>query len=505
MSAGLESVAPGAVVRDKSIAAYLDAHGLSAVVAPPGDCYLVGGGAPGTRERRVRMGLRDLLSARLGADARIIDITPMEHQQWLGRARRIDAGGGDAAREAGNPAMEFLLGEAVGAGASDVYLDIHGTDDLALVSFRRHGFRRAHARLGAAEGLAIARSMWSRDRRAQFEERAPCDCAFDFPFGGRTWRVRANSLPDVRGQTVVARLRDPGWAPPLDACGYDERQIAAIRRMCAAPGGLIAITGAVNSGKSTTLASLVASMPATQRTIEVADPVEVLFEHVAHVELDHYHRDAEERFRAVLAGIVRQSPDMLVLGEIRDRRTAKAAESMSIQGKRVLSTVHTQSCASAIPRLRHLGVDASLLASPGFLAGIVNQNLVPVLCGNCAVREHADGAAAERHLARFGGGVRFASPTGCAECGFTGVAGQTVVAEAWPLCLDAEAPRLIGQGDYAGLARRMRRWGGAKHDHAAAKIRAGLICPAETEKVIGEFADEGADQRVVDIQRPARA
>ena len=144
-----------------------------------------------------------------------------------------------------------------------------------------------------------------------------------------------------------------------------------------APGGLILITGETNSGKSTTMAALMDSSSRNQRMIEIADPCEVEFDHCTHVELDHYRDDAGEAFKNILAATVRQNPDALVLGEIRDEITAQAAQNMAIQGKRVFSTLHTQSCVAAIPRLASFGVDHHLLSLREFIAGIVNQNLVP--------------------------------------------------------------------------------------------------------------------------------
>ena len=432
-----------------------------------------------------------------------------------------------------NENVNYILQQAVEANASDVYLDIGRKK--AKLSFRVYGMVRFVQEMQGDLAAAIARGLFSRHKNRQWEQASVCDCAFDFDHGERQFRVRVNSIPEVRGQSISCRIRDPGLVLPLDEAGYDDGQIELIERICMAPGGIILISGETNSGKSTSATSLMFLARRGQRMIEVADPVEALFDHVTHIELDHYREDADNNFNRLMGAIVRQNPDMLVLGEIRDEATAAAAQRMAIQGKRVLSTIHTQSCVAAIPRLQSLGVHRHLLSLPEFLAGIINQNLVPVVCRSCChdvhpdIREAAEGTPCaecggpmipelqtvnphlrcrngcngtrpfnsavtsriQRYRKAFGpdADLRYINPDGCSEC-TSGITGQTLVAEVYPLGLDRHgAHQLIAEDRLWLLEDHMIEHFGilTKADHARSKVLAGLIDPHVTESIIGEW------------------
>ena len=429
MTTRLKDVRASDQCTDRAVREFLRVQGdrLECVVAADGTVFAVRGGL----SRRVGRALLSLVRGSLGA-ARLVEVTPLDFAQWK-EANRPRLGAIPATRNSANRTVEFVFGRAVEEHASDVYLDVRR--ERAMLAFRTYGFRRPFDELSRNDGLALARSIWALGTNAQFDESGVCDVAFDFVHGGRQYRIRGNSMKEVRGNSVVCRVRDPSFVLPLEVSGYSPVQVRQISRMCRAPGGLILITGETNSGKSTTLASLMAAMPATQKVIEVADPVEVVMDHVSHVEIEHYGEGAEQRLIQNLAALVRQNPDTLVLGEIRDAPSATAAKDMAIQGKRVLTTLHSQSCVAALPRLANLGIPMSLLGARAFLAGIVNQNLVPVVCGSCGLASHSDPAVDARYRTLFGDGVRFLNAHGCDECR-SGVAGQTLVAEVYPLCLD---------------------------------------------------------------------
>ena len=159
-------------------------------------------------------------------------------------------------------------------------------------------------------------------------------------------------MKEVRGNTVVCRIRDPSFLLPLAECGYSPGQVNQIERICRCPGGLTLITGETNSGKSTTLASLMAAIPPTERTMEVADPVEVLMPHVAHIQIEHYGEGAVEqrrRCRRAWFGRTRQSRAR------RDPRrgTAGVRPETGLQG-RGLSTFTRRAC-GARSRLKTSG------------------------------------------------------------------------------------------------------------------------------------------------------
>lgn len=517
---------------DAKVTGYLRKRpALSVVVGSEGVVYTV---RPRGRARRDISALARTVKGALGSaraqagDVQHVSAAAME--RWGERTR----GQAKAVAEQVNAVQssnEYVLGvfdKAIEGKASDVYLDVNTRDDRARLRLRVYGraveagWPKALApvlegdRLPGERGLELCRAMWAQSG-GQFDASGPCDAAFEHrvaeePGGARTrlYRIRANSVRDVVGVSVVCRVRDPSFVLPLEVAGYSERQLEHIQGIASSPGGLFLITGETNSGKSTTAASLLAALPVTKKIVAIEDPVEVWFAHVTHIEVNRYHKDAKEVFAKTLAATVRQNPDVLFLGEIRDEISAEAAMSMAIQGKRVISTVHTQSCAAAIPRLQQLGVEPHLLSLREFIAGIVNQNLVPLVCPSCGLDAHPEPALETRYRRLFGDGVRHINAEGCEQC-TEGVVGQTLVAEVFPLCMDrtGEPQRLIAAQQYVELETYMRRvWGAeSKHDHAASKIAAGLVDPTECEGIIGAWTDDEhgrKDTAVVRLDGQAR-
>lgn len=454
--------------------------------------------------RRLLHGLASMVASRLektgngesagGRSTRTRFVSPIEFsllaESAAARENRKKSGSEQVAEvSAGNMTVDWVLDQAIEAAASDIYLDLRRGD--ARLSFRIYGQVAAVDTMTLEMARSVSIGLFNKSGKSKWQEISPCDTAFNHQHGDRLYRVRVNSLPDTRGQTLSCRVRDPNFVLPLDQSGYSEHQIDLIRRISRAPGGLILVTGETNSGKSTTLAGLMLNAPRGERMIEIADPVEVEMDHCTHVEINHYAEDAAEAFELVRAAIVRQNPDALVLGEIRDEPTAIAAQSMAIQGKRVYSTLHTQSCVAAIPRLQNLGVDRHLLSLPEFIAGIVNQNLVPVVCTHCGMANHPDRAVDERYRSIFGpdAALRYINPEGCGHC-VNGVTGQTLVAEVYPLCLDRkDAHRIIARQELWKLEAYMKGEFAvqSKQEHAMDKVRAGLVDPDRTEAIIGEF------------------
>ena len=502
----LEDLAPSDQCVDRQVREFLRSQGgrLECVVGNDGTVFEV----RGAMRRRVRRQLLRIVEERVGT-AVLVEINPPEYRRWREGARPRSGTEQAAARKEANKTVEYVFGAAVDRSASDVYLDIRRDD--AVLAFKTYGFKRPFEESFSREsGLELARSIWALGDNAQFEEGGVCDVVFEFPYRGRTYRIRGNSMKEVRGNSVVCRVLDPSFVLPLAEAGYTPEQVSQIERICRCPGGLVLISGETNSGKSTTLAGLMKEMPATEKIIEIGDPIERVMDHVTHVEVPRYGDEAEAKMGEIMQALVRQNPDTLCLGEIRDKVTARTGQEMGVQGKRVMSTVHTQSCVAAIPRLINLGIPGWMLGTRAFLAGIVNQNLVPVVCGACGLHKHPDELVDARVRRQFGEGIRFVNEAGCGECS-GGVSGQTLVAEVYPLWLDrtGRAHALIAEGRLAELERYMREEGPAggtltKHRHAGRKIRGGEIDPLHTERIIGEFGAEdlaGDDDKILQIGR----
>ena len=468
---------------DNQINDYIVSNNLDVMVRSTGEVF-----AAGNVDRRLIRGLTMIVKSRLKVESAVTLVSPIEWQQLKDKTTRRKAGMvQDRVAQTGNATVEYVLAKAVEAGASDIYLDIR--EQTAVLSFRIFGAIQRIEEFDVEIAKGVARGLWNRSRHSQWVESDPVDTAFTYHHEGHEYRIRGSSLKDTRGNSIVCRVRDPGYILPLDKSGYSDHQVSLIKRICMAPGGLILITGETNSGKSTTMATLMDSSPRNQRMIEIADPCEVEFDHCTHVELDHYREDAAEAFKNVLAATVRQNPDALVLGEIRDEITAQAAQNMAIQGKRVFSTLHTQSCVAAIPRLVSFGVDHHLLSLREFIAGIVNQNLVPLVCPRCCRGRHEDADKDRRYRTLFGPDIRYINPSGCDQC-VSGISGQTLVAEVYPFFLDRkDAHKYISNRELFRLETYMRKEFNieSKQDHARGKARLGLIDPEKTEEIIGEW------------------
>lgn len=479
----LQMLRPNRLCQEGLVKSYLaSTPTLKALVADDGACFIATSTHP-----RIANYLLAQVRYILGT-AEQVQVSPIAIDQWLGQHKSKAVTGRSSQNKQANDRLNYVIHRAIDEEVSDIYLDI-GTRKTCL-SFRKYGFKHLVERYDRELGLALARSMWAQASTGNFEETVPCDCAFSIKYDGREYRVRVNSLPDVRGPNLVCRVRDPEFTLSLDQLGYSPQQAHQIKKLNATPNGLLLITGETNSGKSTTLTGLMEALPKTQKIIEIADPIEVYMDHVTHVELNRYRQDAESVFSRVQASLVRQNPDTLILGEIRDRLTADAAASMAIQGKSVYSTLHSPSCLSAIPRLEQLGIAKELLGLREFLVGIVSQNLAPIPCSQCCLEKHKDPEEQARYRDLFGHHLKYINSDGCRHC-FGGVIGQTLVAEVYPFALDRSAVvyELINRREYVAIERHMKKTLQiqTKHQHAAEKIMAGIIPPPETEQLIGEF------------------
>lgn len=464
------------LTKDERINAFLTRHGrFRALVDAVGVAYMV----PDRRHEREALEFGRLLEEVYGRSV-IHEITPADYSMARGHLEEVDSDGAQH-----NETVRWLIDEGIKRKASDIYIRVG--KDTARLHMKTYGVRNHFQDMTSNDAMALVRTMYhNADGSAKFVAPEPCDCAFSMS----GVRVRVNSMPDIRGISAVLRLRDPGATLRMDEIGYDPLQMEHLEEMRHAAGGLGVVCGETGSGKSTTLTAIMKDLDDTQMTIEVADPIEIEIDHITHVEIAHYVEDEAQRMRGTLGALVRQNPDWLFIGEIRDELTAAAAQNMAMQGKTVWTTLHTQSCSTAIPRMQHLGVDHDLLALPRFLNGIVNQNLLSVVCKHCGLDRHPDPTIGKSHHERFGGGIRFRNPDGCEHC-IGGIAGQTVVAEVFPLCLekDGRAHGFIRRNDMVALEKHMREVHGvrSKESHATSKIREGVVDPVLAEKVIGRI------------------
>lgn len=254
--------------------------------------------------------------------------------------------------------------------------------------------------------------------------------------GGRSIDLRISTMPSSHGERVVMRLLDKDAGKlQTDDLGMAASTRRELEELVSRPHGIILVTGPTGSGKTTTLYAALQQMDRQERNImTVEDPVEYDLPGISQTQIN---LRAGMTFARGLRAILRQDPDVILIGEIRDGETAEIATQASLTGHLVLSTLHTNTAAGAITRLQDLGVDSFLLAST--VRGILSQRLMRKLCHHCRVEVQAD--EFNRGLLGLEPGATIFQSKGCAECNNTGFAGRQAMFEL--VTVDAPLQSLI--------------------------------------------------------------
>lgn len=327
-----------------------------------------------------------------------------------------------------------IIAEAVRAGASDIHLEPF--ENALTVRMRVDGVLREALSLNPRITPLLVSRIKVMARLDIAEKRVPQDGRIPLALGGKTLDVRVSTLPSRAGERVVLRILDKDQAElKLDQLGMADDTLASFRVALKEPNGIILVTGPTGSGKTTSLyAGLSLLNDATRNILTVEDPVEYAIDGVGQTQVN---TKVGMTFAAGLRAILRQDPDVVMVGEIRDVETAGVAVQASLTGHLVLSTVHTNDAAGAITRLRDMGVEPFLLAST--LRLIVAQRLVRRLCGECRRAEPADEATARMIGIRSGQTIW--RPHGCPNCNQTGYVGRVGLYEV--IRVDDRIRRLI--------------------------------------------------------------
>ncbi|MGF1502619.1 MAG: GspE/PulE family protein [Paracoccaceae bacterium] len=330
--------------------------------------------------------------------------------------------------------VDGLLDSALAARASDIHLDPR--DGSLRVRLRVDGALTAIDPPPAEIRAAVLSRFKIMGALDIAEQRLPQDGRATATLRGRRIDLRIATAPTPFGETVVIRLLDgqEGGAS-LEGLGYSDRALGQIRTLLARPAGILLATGPTGSGKTTTLYAALKALDAPSRKLlTVEDPVEYLLDGVTQIQAN---AEIGLGFARVLRSVLRHNPDVVMIGEIRDRETAEIAVEAALTGHPVLSTLHTNSAAGAVTRLRDMGVPAYLLAA--VLSGAIAQRLVRRLCPDCAEPAAAPAGLAARLGLGTLEGLRQAP--GCRSCRGTGRQGRIAVAEV--LTADPEIRRLI--------------------------------------------------------------
>ena len=304
--------------------------------------------------------------------------------------------------------LNALLTQAAKDGASDIHIEPY--ERSSSVRFRVDGTLREVVQPNKALHAALISRLKIMAELDISEKRLPQDGRISLRIGGRAVDVRVSTLPSSHGERAVLRLLDKGETKfTLEGLGMSGDVLTSFDRLVQQPHGIVLVTGPTGSGKTTTLyASLGRIDTATTNVLTVEDPVEYELGGIGQTQVNP---KIDLTFAKALRAILRQDPDVIMIGEIRDFETAQIAIQASLTGHLVLATLHTNDAPSAVTRLTDMGVEPFLLSSS--LLGVLAQRLVRKLCSAC---KKADDQG------RY-------HPVGCVECVQTGYKGRTGVYE----------------------------------------------------------------------------
>ncbi len=320
--------------------------------------------------------------------------------------------------------LESILETAAAEGASDVHFE--PKESGLLIRFRTDGHMRDYLTVALLQRdalLARGKMMGGMDIT---ERRLPQDGRATLQVSDRRFHLRMSTLPTVHGENLVVRLLDQSMpAQSFTGLGLTEAQSATLTEALTGPAGLILLTGPTGSGKTTTLHAALHALDYRGRVIHtLEDPVEYEFSAIRQTEI---REKIGLTFAASLRALLRQNPDVMLVGETRDAETAQLAVRGALTGHLVLSTLHTNDAMSAIPRLRDLGVESFLIAAS--LRLVAAQRLVRRLCAVCKGPHLALAQLRARyHLPA----AEFCQPVGCPACQNRGFSGRIALHEVIP-------------------------------------------------------------------------
>jgi len=318
--------------------------------------------------------------------------------------------------------INALFAEALREGASDIHFEMFET--RATVRFRIDGQLRDVIEPKRGLHAAIVSRLKVMAALDIAEKRLPQDGRITLRIAGRPVDVRVSTLPTGHGERVVLRLLDKSAGRlQLSSLGMKDAPLARMQHLLAQPHGILLVTGPTGSGKTTTLYAALAQMDATTSNImTVEDPIEYDLDGVGQTQVN---ARIEMTFARALRAILRQDPDVIMIGEIRDLETAQIAVQASLTGHLVLATLHTNDAPSAMTRLIDMGIEPFLLASSTI--GVLAQRLARRLCPHCKAAYSSD--EGEMALLGLSQPATLYRAVGCAQCNNTGYRGRSGIYE----------------------------------------------------------------------------
>lgn len=376
--------------------------------------------------------------------------------------------------------INAILGEAIKEDASDIHLETF--EKRLVVRFRVDGILREVLEPKRELAALLVSRIKVMARLDIAEKRVPQDGRISLKVGGREVDIRVSTLPSANGERVVLRLLDKqAGRLNLQHLGMSARDRQLMEAAVRKPHGILLVTGPTGSGKTTTLyASLASLNDRTRNILTVEDPIEYHLEGIGQTQVNP---KVDMTFARGLRAILRQDPDVVMVGEIRDKDTAEIAVQASLTGHLVLSTLHTNSAIGAITRLVDMGVEPFLLSSS--LLGVLAQRLVRVLCPHCKAAYQADATECALLGVAPAAPPTLYHPRGCSECHEQGYRGRTGIYEL--VMFDDQLRTLIhNAAAEQDMLRHARTLGPSIREDGRRKVLEGLTSLEEVLRVTQE-------------------
>lgn len=424
---------------------------------------------------RVVEGLADRIGAEVSEDIRLLE----ESEPEVVAAESVEA-------EPVVRLTNLIVGNAVKEGASDIHFE-PGRDG-GSVRFRVDGVLRPHMDLPMPALNRVVSRIKIMSKMDITDRLRPQDGRARVQVHGRTIDLRISTVPTRDAEKAVIRLLDTKGNKTLSDLAMPPQELERFRRLLAHRDGVVVVTGPTGSGKTTTLYAAIGELATGEINImTVEDPVEYELTGLTQIQVEPKRGVT---FASALRSILRQDPDVIFVGEIRDLETAEVAVQAALTGHLVLATLHTNSAVASVARFIDLGLDKTKIA--GALRGAVAQRLLRRVCADCVVK--VDGALTEEEsrLSTRYGVAPVVRTAGCAKCGQTGYRGRIPILEvlvttpALASLIAAEAPEAeLLKAATAGGLRTLR-------EVALERVRSGETTLMEVERVLGEDAGVGA-------------
>lgn len=382
--------------------------------------------------------------------------------------------------------LNSLFRDAVQARASDIHIE---PDEKTLrIRFRVDGLLHENILDEKRIVSALIQRLKLRAHLDISEKRLPQDGRFNFKIKGHSFDVRVSTLPTANGEAVVMRLLDQSsHVTDLSKLGIDKETVKRIEEIYSKPHGMLLVTGPTGSGKTTTLYSILDRLNSPERKIlTVEDPIEYRISRVNQVQVNP---KIDLTFARVLRAMLRQDPDIIMVGEIRDTETAQIAMRAAVTGHLVLATLHTNDAMTSAIRLIDMGTEGYMVASA--VKGIIGQRLVRTICKNC-IREVVPDENEKIWLTSIGVNTNlpFKKGAGCSHCNHLGYLGRMGVYEL--LVLNSDMMNALRKNDSAAFVKAALA---CKTYHPLSEsvidlLKRGITSVAEAIRVVGQLDEE---------------